>query len=160
MEFWRQVLTAISAPWQGLISHQRRELHLFTPPVHLRCNFFYYTLQRMTGAIMAFVDTISSAHVLEDPELPPRKRFKTSELPINATQKSTIDGLLNTIKKKGEYDLLRKKVWSQFEESVCLLELLFPKVVLHWPSLFANAIALGREDSIHNSTQRACRSRN
>lgn len=69
---------------------------------------------------MASVDTIGSKHVLEDSEFVPRKRFKTSELPLNATQKSTIDGLLHTIKKKGEYDLLRKKVWSQFEESVCL----------------------------------------
>ena len=69
---------------------------------------------------MASVDAISSKHVLEDAETLPRKRFKTSELPLNATQKSTIDGLLHTIKKKGEYDSLRKKVWSQFEESVCL----------------------------------------
>ena len=68
---------------------------------------------------MAAVDIIGSKHVLEDTDLPPRKRFKTSELPINATQKSTIDGLLHTIKKKGEYDSLRKTVWSQFEESVC-----------------------------------------
>ena len=68
---------------------------------------------------MASVDTIGSKHVLEDSDVVPRKRFKTSELPLNATQKSTIDGLLHTIKKKGEYDLLRKKVWSQFEESVC-----------------------------------------
>ena len=68
---------------------------------------------------MTSVDAMSGKHGLEDTELLPRKRFKTSELPINATQKSTIDGILHTIKKKGEYDLLRKKVWSQFEESVC-----------------------------------------
>lgn len=74
----------------------------------------------MTVAIMASVDTIGNKRALEDPEVLPRKRFKTSELPFNATQKSTIDGLLHTIKKKGEYDSLRKKVWSQFEESVCL----------------------------------------
>lgn len=67
---------------------------------------------------MASVDTVGIKHAHEDPEFVTRKRFKTSELPINATQKSTIDGLLHTIKKKGEYDLLRKKVWSQFEESV------------------------------------------
>lgn len=48
----------------------------------------------------------------------PRKRFKTSELPLTSTQRSTIDGLLHTIKKKGEYDALRKKVWSQYAESV------------------------------------------
>ena len=69
---------------------------------------------------MASADTMNGKHGLEDTELLPRKRFKTSELPINANQKSTIDGILHTIKKKGEYDLLRKKVWSQFEESVCL----------------------------------------
>lgn len=68
---------------------------------------------------MASVDTVSSKHALDVPDFIPRKRFKTSELPLNATQKSTIDGLLHTIKKKGEYDSLRKKVWSQFEESVC-----------------------------------------
>ena len=68
---------------------------------------------------MASVDIVGSKHVLEDPQSLPRKRFKTSELPLNAAQKSTIDGLLHTIKKKGEYDLLRKNVWSQFEESVC-----------------------------------------
>lgn len=81
---------------------------------------FSTIVQPITVAIMASVDAMGSTHLLEDPELPPRKRFKTSELPITATQKSTIDGLLHTIKKKGEYDLLRKKVWSQFEESVCL----------------------------------------
>ncbi len=74
----------------------------------------------MTIAIMASVDTIGSKHALEEQEFIPRKRFKTSELPLTATQKSTIDGILHTIKKKGEYDLLRKQVWSQFEESVCL----------------------------------------
>ncbi|KAI4132637.1 MAG: hypothetical protein LQ338_000577 [Usnochroma carphineum] len=47
----------------------------------------------------------------------PRKRFKTSELPLNANQRSTIDGLLHTIKKKGHWDTLRKKVWSEFENS-------------------------------------------
>lgn len=74
----------------------------------------------MKVAIMASVDIIGSKYALEDPEFIPRKRFKTSELPFNAAQKSTIDGLLHTIKKKGEYDSLRKKVWSQFEESVRL----------------------------------------
>ncbi|KAL8687951.1 MAG: hypothetical protein Q9218_006013 [Villophora microphyllina] len=43
----------------------------------------------------------------------PRKRFKTSELPLNATQRSAIDGLLHTFKKKGEYDVLRKKEEKQ-----------------------------------------------
>lgn len=54
---------------------------------------------------------------LEEP-LPQRKRFKISELPLSPSQKSTMDGLLHTIKKKGEYDALRKRVWAQYEESV------------------------------------------
>ena len=92
---------------------------MFKPP------FFCFTtpstiVQRITVVAMASVDTIGSKHALDDPEILPRKRFKTSELPLNATQKSTIDGLLHTIKKKGEYDSLRKNVWSQFEESVCV----------------------------------------
>ncbi|KAI4196279.1 MAG: hypothetical protein LQ350_006650 [Teloschistes chrysophthalmus] len=53
----------------------------------------------------------------EEEDLAPRKRFKTSDLPLNATQRSAIDSLLHTFKKKGEYDVLRKKVWAQYLES-------------------------------------------
>lgn len=56
-------------------------------------------------------------HSLDEPTPPARKRFKTSELPLNSAQRSSIDSLLHTIKKKGEYDALRKQVWSQFSES-------------------------------------------
>ena len=66
---------------------------------------------------MAAPTVIASKHNLEDPSFPSRKRFKTSELPLNSVQRSSIDGLLHTIKKKGEYDTLRKQVWSQFMES-------------------------------------------
>lgn len=66
---------------------------------------------------MATLAKISAKHLLEDEVSPTRKRFKTSELPLNSTQRSSIDGLLHTIKKKGEYDALRKQVWSQFAES-------------------------------------------
>lgn len=67
---------------------------------------------------MVALDAMVGKHQLEEPALAPRKRFKTSELPLNSTQRSSIDGLLHTIKKKGEYDALRKQVWSQFAESV------------------------------------------
>ena len=66
----------------------------------------------------AALDTMASKHKLDEPALLPRKRFKASELPLTSTQRSSIDGLLHTIKKKGEYDSLRKRVWSQLEESV------------------------------------------
>lgn len=64
------------------------------------------------------LDAMASKHKLDEPAVLPRKRFKASELPLTSTQRSSIDGLLHTIKKKGEYDSLRKRVWSQLEESV------------------------------------------
>lgn len=48
----------------------------------------------------------------------PRKKLKTSELPLSSAQRSTIDTLLHTIKKKGVYDALRKQVWSEYTDSV------------------------------------------
>lgn len=48
----------------------------------------------------------------------PRKKVKTSELPLSSAQRSTIDTLHHTIKKKGVYDALRKNVWSEYTESV------------------------------------------
>ena len=38
-----------------------------------------------------------------DPELPPRKKPKISELPLSSAQRSSIDGMLHTFKKKGEF---------------------------------------------------------
>jgi len=69
---------------------------------------------------MAAPDAMHGKHQLEEGDVVPRKRFKTSELPLNSAQRSSIDGLLHTIKKKGEYDVLRKQVWSQFAESVSI----------------------------------------
>lgn len=51
-----------------------------------------------------------------------KKKFKTSELPLTASQRSTIEGLQHVIKKKGVWDTLRKKVWSEFIEGVSTLE--------------------------------------
>ena len=67
---------------------------------------------------MATLDLVPSIRQREEEAFVSRKRFKTSDLPLNSTQRSTIDNLLHTIKKKGEYDALRKKVWSHYAESV------------------------------------------
>lgn len=48
-----------------------------------------------------------------------RKKFKTEELPLSATQHAAIDHLLHAFKKKGGFDAIRKKVWAEFEEGVC-----------------------------------------
>ena len=69
---------------------------------------------------MGSSDGVLGVHPRQVEVFQPRKRFKPSELPLSATQRSTIDDLLHTIKKKGEYDALRKKVWSEFVESVSI----------------------------------------
>ncbi|MCJ1480113.1 hypothetical protein MMC06_000267 [Schaereria dolodes] len=66
---------------------------------------------------MASTEIVSAKHVLQINPIPPRRRIKASELPLNATQRSSIDSLLHTIKKKGAFDALRKKVWSQYVDS-------------------------------------------
>ena len=48
----------------------------------------------------------------------PRKKYKVADLPITASQRSAIDGLVHTIKKKGIYDVLRKQIWAQYNDSV------------------------------------------
>ncbi|KXL46911.1 hypothetical protein M433DRAFT_153218 [Acidomyces richmondensis BFW] len=50
-------------------------------------------------------------------ELPPRKKPKVSELPLSSAQRASIDGMLHTFKKKGEFDIIRKKAFQQYNES-------------------------------------------
>lgn len=50
-------------------------------------------------------------------DLPPRKKPKISELPLSSAQRASIDGMLHTFKKKGEFDALRKKAFQQYNES-------------------------------------------
>ncbi|EME48306.1 hypothetical protein DOTSEDRAFT_123451, partial [Dothistroma septosporum NZE10] len=50
-------------------------------------------------------------------ELPPRKKPKISELPLSSAQRASIDSMLHTFKKKGEFDTLRKKMFQQYNES-------------------------------------------
>ena len=50
------------------------------------------------------------------------KKFKASDLPLTSATRSAIEGLAHSFKKKGDYDEIRKQVWKQFEESVCLVD--------------------------------------
>ena len=52
-----------------------------------------------------------------DFQLPPRKKPKTSDLPLSSAQRSSIEGMLHTFKKKGDFDSLRKKAFQQYNES-------------------------------------------
>ena len=47
-----------------------------------------------------------------------QRKIKLAHLPLSRIQRSVIDDLLNTFKKKGEYDILRKKIYAAFDESV------------------------------------------
>ncbi|KAF4551280.1 Hypothetical protein D9617_14g077370 [Elsinoe fawcettii] len=62
-------------------------------------------------SVMAAVDGIR----IGGDDGPVRKRIKISELPISSAKRSSVEGLLHVFKKKGEFDSIRKKVYSQFE---------------------------------------------
>lgn len=49
----------------------------------------------------------------------PRKKLRPSELPLSQTQRTAIDNLAHTFRKKGHYDSIRKDLLAQFEASVC-----------------------------------------
>ena len=58
-------------------------------------------------------------------EAPRSKRFRVEELPLNASQKAVVDGLVHTIKKKGIYDQIRHQIFKEFRDSVSLELLLW-----------------------------------
>lgn len=66
---------------------------------------------------MATLDSLNPGAALETQSLQ-TKRFRTTELPLNASQRTSVDNLLHAIKKKGAFDNVRKRVWSQFAEDV------------------------------------------
>ena len=69
-----------------------------------------YTLPRTQAAISS-----SSG-----PEEPPLKRLKPSDLPLTSTQRNSITSTLHTFKKRGEFDALRKSIYSRFVSSAPL----------------------------------------
>jgi hypothetical protein len=47
-----------------------------------------------------------------------RKKLVASDLPITGEQRQSIDALLLTFRKSGEFDKLRKAIFTQFETCV------------------------------------------
>jgi hypothetical protein len=47
-----------------------------------------------------------------------RKKIKTKELPTTQAQNAAIDALVQTFRRKGEFDTIRSVVRSQFESGV------------------------------------------
>lgn len=66
-------------------------------------------------------DAIPNGAKRESPDVEtlPRKKFKTEELPLSATQQTAIENLLHSFKKKGGFDNVRKKIWADFDSGVC-----------------------------------------
>ncbi|KAK3059108.1 hypothetical protein LTR09_000674 [Extremus antarcticus] len=64
---------------------------------------------------MASIDVAMSG--TDDYDIPPRKKPKTGELPLSSAQRASIDTLLHTFKKRGEFDSVRKKAFQQYNES-------------------------------------------
>lgn len=62
--------------------------------------------------------------------LPPRKKPKVSELPLSSAKRASIDGLLHTFKKKGDFDSIRKKTYAKFEDTVTPPTLEFASITL------------------------------
>lgn len=54
-----------------------------------------------------------------------RKKLKLSDLPLTSAQRSAIDSLVHTFKKKGEFDVIRKRVYAKFEQGVCVATITF-----------------------------------
>lgn len=48
------------------------------------------------------------------------KKFKADDLPLSSAQHASIDKLLHSFKKKGGFDSIRKKIWADFNDGVCL----------------------------------------
>ncbi|KAL3260192.1 hypothetical protein ABHI18_004823 [Aspergillus niger] len=57
-----------------------------------------------------------------------RKKFKTDELPLSAAQHSAIEHLLHAFKKRGGFDSIRKKIWSEFHDGEGKIE--FTKLLI------------------------------
>lgn len=70
-----------------------------------------------TNTTMAAAVNLGIMDEISDFQLPPRKKPKTSDLPLSSAQRSSIEGMLHTFKKKGDFDSLRKKAFQQYNES-------------------------------------------
>jgi len=66
---------------------------------------------------MTSVESPSAKRLFETERQESHKLFKATDLPLSSAQRSAIDGLLHTFKKSGEFDAIRKIVYSQFDAS-------------------------------------------
>jgi len=53
--------------------------------------------------------------------VPARPRLKASDLPLSSAVRNSIDGMVHTFKKQGNYDEIRKLVMQSFTDGVSVL---------------------------------------
>lgn len=84
--------------------------------------------EMVNGETTPSIDKQQSEEVAKLPaEIPAKadllrpKKYKTSDLPLTQDQQTAIQSLLVAFKKKGGFDNYRKKIWADFDNSVCPL---------------------------------------
>lgn len=87
-----------------------------------------------------------------------RKKFKIDELPLSAAQHSALDDLLHSFKKKGGFDSVRKKIWAEFDEGVCLIPPFLSTTIYSLRSISTGAKgrvykAIGRTSRVGNRSR-------
>jgi hypothetical protein len=120
-DFWRQVLELSERSInQSIHPHQIAHLDFATfteRSVAFAPAAFFISLTTTHHATMAATLNMEAMDEVSDFQLPPRKKPKTSDLPLSSAQRSSIEGMLHTFKKKGDFDSLRKKAFQQYNES-------------------------------------------
>jgi hypothetical protein len=102
----RSSVLALRVPSAFRIPHQHSCFHLSLITIHsssIRAN------------MAAAADTSAGAQA----DLPRRKPPRVSDLPLSSSKRASIDSLLHTFKKKGQFDELRKNTFAQFDHGVC-----------------------------------------
>jgi len=87
----------------------------------------------------------TSKRPLAGDALLPRKKFKASELPVTQQQRSAVDGLLHSFKKGGQFDVIRKSAFAQFESGDAKSELVASLLSLVDAELERNPVLLSKD---------------
>ena len=67
---------------------------------------------------MAAANTVTWRSAEQDSQIPAKRSFKPSDLPLTSMQRTSIDALVSTLKKRGGFDALRKTVLEDYSRGV------------------------------------------
>ena len=79
------------------------------------------TLSGLATASSSLAHTDASTDTQQDsrPRAWPSKLFKASDLPLDTEQKEAVDKLMQSYKRRGDYDAVRKDMLDRFYSGVC-----------------------------------------